>query len=349
MTAPLHIRACGMVTAVGLDAASSCAAMRARLDGFRETRFVGPGGAWLVGGAVPLPRNWIGQKRMVHLAAGAVVDTLAAAPEAEADLALILCLAEEARPGRPVPDPDAFLRDLGQIVGLPARTRTHMIAHGRPSGFVALEHARRMLADGAARHVLILGVDSYLTVAALAHFGAAGRLLGPGNANGFIPGEAAAAIIVGPAGPLRVTGVGLAREPAFLYNGQGEDGTHRPLRGDGMTAAYAQALDAANVDLAHVEYRISDLIGEQYFFRQTTLASLRLERGRKEFQDLWSPGENLGNVGAAVGPAMFGMALRAAETGYAPGSPVLIEASGDDGACGAAVLHETRAAAARAA
>jgi 3-oxoacyl-[acyl-carrier-protein] synthase-1 len=350
MTTPLGIVSTGMVTAVGLDAASSCAAMRARLDGFQETRFLGLGGQWLVGAPVPLPRTWIGQKRMVHLAAGAVVDALAAAPGAEADLALILCLAEGTRPGRPVTDPEAFLRDLAAIVGLPSRTRTHLIAHGRPSGFVALDRAGRLLAGGTAGHVLILGVDSYLTVTSIAHYLAARRILGPGNANGFIPGEAAAAILVGPTGGLRLTGLGLAREPAFLYNGLDVDGAHLPLRGDGMTAAYSAALTAADVDLAHVEYRISDLIGEQFFFKQAALASLRLERVRSAFQDLWSPGENLGNVGAAVVPIMLGMALTAAAKGYAPGSPLLIEASGDDGACGAAVLHEVRAAgAARAA
>jgi 3-oxoacyl-[acyl-carrier-protein] synthase-1 len=341
----LSIVSVGMVTAVGLDALSSCAAMRARLDGFQETRFIGPGG-WLVGAPVPLPRNWIGQKRMVHLAAGAVVDALATAPGVDADMALILCLAEDTRPGRPVTDPEAFLRDLAGIVSLPARTRTHLIAHGRPSGFVALDRARKLLADGAAGHVLILGVDSYLTVAGITHYLAAERVLGPGNANGFIPGEAAAAVVVGSNGPLRLTGLGLAREPAFLYNGLDADGAHLPLRGDGMTAAYKAAMEAANVDLAHVEYRISDLIGEQFFFKQSTLASLRLERGRIPFQDFWSPGENLGNIGAAVVPVMIGMALAAAVKGYAPGSPVLIEASGDDGACGAAVLHPVRSAAA---
>lgn len=147
-------------------------------------------------------------------------------------------------------------------------------------------------------------------------------------------------------GPLRLTGLGLAREAAFIYNGMGEgEGEHLPLRGDGMTSAYRAALDEAKVDLAHVEYRISDLIGESYWFKQTALASLRLERGRKEFQDLWSPGENVGNIGAAAVPVMLGMALAAVQKGYAGGSPVLVEAAGDDGACGAAVLHEVRAAA----
>ncbi|WP_311031914.1 3-oxoacyl-ACP synthase [Mesorhizobium koreense] len=343
----LHVVSTGMVTAVGLDAPSSCAAMRARLDGFQETRFLGLDSSWLVGAPVPLPRNWIGQKRMVRLAAGAVMDALAAAPGAEADLVLILCLAEDTRPGRPVTDPETFLRDLAAIVGLPARTRTQLIAYGRPSGFAALDRAGKLLADGAAGHVLILGVDSYLTVASVTHYLAARRLLGPDNANGFIPGEAAAAVLVGSTGALRLAGLGLAREPAFIYNGRGEDGMHLPLRGDGMTTAYKAALDAANVDLAHIEYRIGDLVGEQYFFKQSTLASLRLERGRTAFQDFWSPGENLGNVGAAVVPVMIGMALAAAVKGYAPGSPVLIEASGDDGACGAAVLHDLQASVAR--
>lgn len=350
MSAALHIRAAGMVTAVGLDAPSSCAAMRARLDGFAETRFLGPGGDWLVGAPVPLPRNWIGQTRMARLMAGAIAEIFRAVPEVEGDCALVLCLAEETRPGRPVRDQPAFLKQLREIIGLTPHTRVHVVAHGRPSGFVALQQARRWLAEGAARHVIIAGVDSYLTTLSIAHYMAEGRILAPGNANGFIPGEAAAAVLCSGSGPLRLTGLGLAREEAFIYNGKGEGpGEHLPLRGDGMTSAYRMAMEEAGVDLAHVEYRISDLIGEQYWFKQSALAHMRLERGRKEFQDIWSPAENVGNVGAAVVPVMLGIALAAMQKGYAMGSPVLIEASGDDGACGACVCHEVRSSAARAA
>lgn len=342
MSAPLHILAAGMVTAVGLDCASAAAAMRARLDGFRETRFIGAGGEWLIGAPVPLPRNWIGEKRLAHLAAGAIVDVFSKAPEAQADVALILCLPEKGRPGRPIRDDGAFARMMLDCAGLPPTIKAHIVAHGRPSGFVALDQARRMLAEGRAENVLVIGVDSYLTALSVAHYIAENRLLTPENANGFIPGEGAAALLCSRAGMLRLTGLGLSREEAFIYNRLGEDGLDRPLRGDGMTRAYAQAMQVANVDLAHVEYRISDLIGEQFWFKQTALASLRLERGRSDFQDLWSPAENVGNVGAAVVPMMLGMALTAARKAYAPGSPVLIEASGDDGACGAAVLHEVR-------
>ena len=50
---------------------------------------------------------------------------------------------------------------------------------------------------------------------------------------------------------------------------------------------------------------------------------------------------SLGNVGAAVVPLMLGWALAAAERRYDRGKvPVLIEASGDDGACGAGTLRK---------
>lgn len=348
MSAALHVRAAGMVTAVGLDAPSTCAALRARLDGFGETRFIAPDGSWLTGAEVPLPRKWIGTKRMAHLAAGAIAEVLRLVPGAEADAALILCVAEEDRPGRPIPDAAAFARQVSEILDLPARIRTLVVAHGRPAGFVALERARALLAEGRAGAVVIAGVDSYLTGPTVAHFLAEKRILTAENANGFIPGEAAAAILCSAApGGLRLSGLGLARESAFIYNRNGEDGLDVPLRGDGMTQSYKLALGEAGTDLAGIEYRISDLIGEHYFFKQAALASLRLERGRTEFQDLWSPGESIGNVGAAVVPLMIGHALIAARKGYAMGSPVLVEASGDDGACGTAVLHDTAAPAAR--
>jgi 3-oxoacyl-[acyl-carrier-protein] synthase I len=352
MKGALDVLACGMVTAVGLDAPSACAAMRARLDGFQETRFLGADGGWLIGGPVLMPRNFIGMKRMAHMAAAAIVECLAAVPEArDPSTALILCLAETGRPGRPVADPARLAQTIGEIVEIDAGQRTRVVEHGRPSGFVALEQARRLIADGGARHVLIVGVDSYLTTLSVAHYMAERRLLVPGNADGFIPGEAAAAILLGqPAsGSFRLASLGLAREQAYIYNGLDEDGAHLPLRGDGMTTAYQLALKASRLEMRDVGYRISDLIGESYFFKQSALASLRLVRGHHGFQDFWSPAESLGNVGAAVVPMMVGMAMTAARKGYDGGDPVLVEASGDDGACGAALFTAGRMSAERAA
>ncbi|RWG88438.1 beta-ketoacyl synthase N-terminal-like domain-containing protein [Mesorhizobium sp.] len=335
MRTPIDIAAIGMVTAVGLDAPSACAAMRARLDGFQETRFLGPSGGWLIGAPVPLPRNWIGEKRMAHLAAAAISEAFESVPAARGQTALILCLAEENRPGRPVTDGHGLLRRIAEIVDIEPHARSRIVAHDRASGHVALDQARRMIASGEAPYVMIAGVDSYLTAQTIEHFQMKNRLLAPENPNGFIPGEAAAAVLCmrSERGGFRLFGLGLAREAAAIYNTE-----DLPLRGDGMTTAYDTAFKETGIEMSRLGYRIADLIGEQYWFKQSALASLRLLRGRHDFQDIWSPGESLGNVGAAVGPLMIGMAWTAARKKYAAGSPVLVEASNDAGACGAALF-----------
>ncbi len=344
MSNGVNILSAGMVTAVGLDRAASCAAMRGNIDGFQETRFLGHGGDWLIGASVPLPRNWIGEKRLAHLAAGSIVDALERHWATLGRLLLVLCLSEPERPGRPIRNVEKFAANVRSYSGLPETTRTLIAEHGRPSGFVALDRARAAMADDSADHVLIVGVDTMLTGPSISHYNRIGRLLTSDNSNGFLPGEASAAILCAAGKPTHfsLSGLGLAAEDAFMLNGKDEDGTDLPLRGDGMTSAYKRAMDQAGVTLAGIEYRLSDLIGEAYFFKQTALAALRLERGRSAFQDIWSPAETLGNVGAAVVPLMIGWALEAFEKGYDPGSPLLIEASGDNGACGAAVFHTAR-------
>ena len=112
-----------------------------------------------------------------------------------------------------------------------------------------------------------------------------------------------------------------------------------------MTSAYRAALDEAGIELNRVGYRIADLIGEQYWFKQTALASLRLDaRAARRSRTSGAPARSLGNVGAAVVPAddRHG-ASPPPRKGYAAGNPVLIEASSDAGACGAALFRAARA------
>ena len=50
----LSILASGMVTSVGLSAPATCAAIRAALSQFVETKFMDRLGEWLMGSPVPL-------------------------------------------------------------------------------------------------------------------------------------------------------------------------------------------------------------------------------------------------------------------------------------------------------
>ena len=105
-----------------------------------------------------------------------------------------------------------------------------------------------------------------------------------------------------------------------------------------MVSAYRTALAEAGIDLNHIGYRISDAGGEAHYFKQTALASIRLLRGRHAFQDLWTPAEFVGNIGAAAVPLMAGMALTAATKRYARGNPALLETASDTGACASALF-----------
>ena len=80
-----------------------------------------------------------------------------------------------------------------------------------------------------------------------------------------------------------------------------------------------------------IDYRIADLSGEQYRFKEASLALSRLIRAKREQQALWHPADCVGETGAAAVPLMLGVALTAARKRYAPGPMGLLQAANDDG------------------
>ena len=100
---------------------------------------------------------------------------------------------------------------------------------------VALDQARRLLREEGRALCLVAGADSYLRAETLTAYEDRDRLLTGRNSDGFIPGEAGAAVLVGragrAAGPEFVClGIGFGREPAPIESGQ-------PLRADGPLQA----------------------------------------------------------------------------------------------------------------
>jgi 3-oxoacyl-[acyl-carrier-protein] synthase-1 len=100
--------------------------------------------------------------------------------------------------------------------------------------------------------------------------------------------------------PLLLRGLGFAREPSPLGSG-------KPLRADGLLQAIRAALDEAAIALKDCDHRIADVNGEQYRFKEATLAVTRLLRDRKVPFSLWHPADCIGEVGAATLPAMLAM------------------------------------------
>jgi 3-oxoacyl-[acyl-carrier-protein] synthase I len=332
---PVAILGCGMMTGVGLTAEASCAAIRCAIDNFQETRFTASGGEWIIGSEVPLEEPWRGFPKLARLLAGPLRECLDLLPDVPPEsIPVLLCVAEEDRPGRLEGLGNPLFFQACELLGVRFHAKSRVIAQGRVGGAVGLHHASRMIHEGSFRHIIVAGVDSYLVAATLRAYGHRERLLTPENSNGFIPGEAGAALLVAPPGAgsgIVCLGMGFAMEKATIES-------EEPLRADGMVAALQQALTAAGLTMAEIGYRMADISGEQYAFKEADLAVSRILRDRHEFQDLWHPADCVGETGAAAVPGMLAVALTAARTGYAAGDPVLAHCGNDDGHRAAIVL-----------
>ena len=110
-----------------------------------------------------------------------------------------------------------------------------------------------------------------------------------------------------------------------------------PLRADGLVAAIHGALAEAGCDLGATDFRITDVSGEQYFFKEAALALSRILRQRKESYDIWHPADCIGEVGAAIGPIILTVMLTAMRKDYCR-SNLLGHLCNDDGLRAAIIM-----------
>ena len=333
---PVAIIASGMVTAVGLNAPATCAAIRCGVDNFSETRFRDKGGEWIIGSQVRLAQAWRGLPKLVHMVVPAIRECLAHAAVRPQSIPLLLCIAEAGRAGRLDGLDDQLVHDVQAELGVRFHPSSAVVPRGRVAGALALTQARQLIRDERVPLCIIAGVDSFLLAPTLTAYEEKDRLLTSRNSNGFIPGEAGAAVLVAapayePGPHLICQGIGAGQEKATIDS-------EEPLRGDGMVQAFKAALADAGCAIGELDFRITDANGEQYWFREATLALDRVLRNRKELFDIWHPADCIGETGAAVGPCVLGVALQAVRKHYAFGRGPLCHFSAEDPARAALVL-----------
>lgn len=330
MPDPIAIGRIGLVTGVGFDARSSCAAIRGAIDNFRETRFQDQYGEWLMGCEVPFAESWRGERRLLEMAARAIAECLDEMAQACCQqIPLLLCLAESDRPGRIVRDDAAFFSALESALGLKFHPASRVFADGHVALASALDCARKLLKNDGMRRVLVAASDSLLVGTTLRHLEEHERLLTSENSDGFIPGEGAGALLIEApgqsAGPqLLCRGIGFAVEAAHIHSGL-------PLRANGLTAAIKQSLADAGCGESVLGFKIIDASGGQYAFKEATLAFGRIDRTKRTEFDVWHPADCIGEIGAPIGLVMVAVLKSAFEKAYAKGSNVLLHLANDDG------------------
>jgi 3-oxoacyl-[acyl-carrier-protein] synthase I len=229
---------------------------------------------------------------------------------------MLLCVAETERPGRMAGLDDLLLKQIQSELGVSFALPSAVVPHGRVGVAVALAQARALLGSTKIPGVVIVSADSLLSWPTLSHYEREDRLLTESNSNGFMPGEGAGALWVGAgegrSSQLLCTGIGFGHESAHIDSG-------KPLRADGLSQAVKASLDDGGRQLHDMDFRITDNSGEQYYFKEASLALSRTLRQRKEFFDIWHPAECTGEAGAVSGVAVFATAREACVKGYAPG------------------------------
>ena len=334
---PLAILGIGLVTSVGLTTAACCCAFRAKIANPSETPFINSDGAWIMAHQVSLNQPASGLTKLAKMAALAIEEAL---QELDKDqwhqLPILLCVAEAERPGRMAGLDDQLLAQIQSELGVSFARGSALVPHGRVGVAVALAQARTLLGSPNISGVLIVSTDSLLSWATLSHYDREYRLLTESNSNGFMPGEAAGVLWVdaakGNSPQLICAGIGFGRESAHINSGE-------PLRADGLSQAIKASLADADCQLREMDFRITDNSGEQYYFKEASLALTRTLRERKEAFDIWHPAECTGEIGATSGISVIASAREACKKGYAPGTKVLTHWANDDGQRAAVALQ----------
>jgi 3-oxoacyl-[acyl-carrier-protein] synthase I len=341
---PMSIIGLGMVSCLGSGAELNAAAMRCGYDGFVQTSFQHPGRRNKQVGA-PITDELTGEKLSDFEKLGVMIRkvinrAITSLPMDYSDLPVIFCM--------PNKTPATYFNNdeaLQEILDLAFQDIRLGDLHPESTalwrhrcGFTsALSQAQMMLYRHKKEYVLIVGMDSLLNATSLSYYAGGApverRLLSEDNSDGFIPGEAATAILLSTPNrnPSKViiAGVAEADEPAVLGNEE------EPMMGKGLAEAMRTASQDAGLEPHQASFRVASVSGESYFFNEAVLAQTRVLKQKTESQPLWHPADNIGEVGAAVGGAMVVMTYYAFINNYAPGSVALCHISNDDSRRGA--------------
>jgi 3-oxoacyl-[acyl-carrier-protein] synthase I len=345
----LRVAGAGATTSVGLDLASSAAAIRAAVDNFQETRFLDRFGEPLLGAAIPLtlPGEADGSRtgggERFGLALTMAIEECLANSQVTLPLPAsvpLLMLGDDTRSGPMLETVYAMHRQCAGFFAQPDRLHMQAFTSGESSCIAALEAARAFVANGAP-YVLIAGVDSWLNVPDVHNGLKHDRLLSTAQSAGFIPGEAAAAILVqaqtaSATGPdLLLRGLGMAEESATLF-------ADEPCSGKGLAQAMLRALRDAGMQAHEMHARLTDAAGEEYFFDEAAYAWARVLRQPlpPRYQYL-QPATRVGHVGAAFGPLLIGYLWHLARVGRLCGPNALVHLSSAQSLRGALIFSHS--------
>lgn len=340
----LQILGLGATTPVGRNVWASAAAVRAGVCGFHEHPFMidTAGEPMRVAHAPWLSTDLVGAQRLAALALPAIEEALAPLP-ADPPLQLGLALAlPPMRPGRPEGMADEVVALIRDYFGK-RFVRVACFEVGHAAGHLAIAAAEAGCARDTFDACLVVGADSYHAPETLEWVESCDQLHGGGplnNAWGFIPGEAAGAALLGPAGV--AWRCGLVSLGELVSVGVGMEfqriKTTEVCTGEGLTQAFCRALQ--NLPPGEQVHNVfCDLNGERYRTEEYGFAVLRASERFRAASEFVAPADCWGDVGAAGAPLHMALAAVAHRKRYARGPLSMAWGSSESGERGAVLVR----------
>lgn len=331
----LYLAKVSMITPVGANALMTAAAVRARIRRGSASAHVNRDFNPMILASVPedaLPPLHdtlepvdgltARQLRLLRVLAPAIEDAMSGYT-LKAPIPLFFA-GPEALPGRPATLGNRFVEYLMKQTGAnldPASSR--LFATGRAGGLQAIEMAFKYFASTGGVVALVGGAETVNDQHALRTHDNDDRVNATGVMNGFTPGEAAGFLLLATergiaelrTAPLaRIYRPGLADEPGHRYS-------EAPYRGDGLAQAFAAAI--AQGDGASIGTIYSSQNGESFGAKEYGVACTRNQAAFQGDLEHEHPAECLGDVGAACGPILIGLAALDLQKGWREG-PALV-------------------------
>jgi len=344
----LKIKSLSAHSCLAKGAEFTAAAMHCGYDGFEETSFAQPHDIdKQLGATINNDSKTRGLAKLIELCENVVLEIKQTNNIDFSIVPLYICMQELDRPSSfSMEDLQAelfaYILKTLNIKKLHPHSRAYV--KGKAGFATALKQAQVDIYDNKHEQILVVSVDSLINNASLAYYGGdmygeGCRLLTETNSNGFIPGEAATAILLskptGEDNEIIISGVGTAKETATIYNEE------ELLKGKGLSEAIMEASNQAKLPIHETSFRVGSMSGEEYFFDEATLAQIKTLKQKIPDHPLWHPSDSIGEVGAAIGGAMVIQTYYAMLNGYAPGDNAICHISNDDELRGAFIMQHT--------
>lgn len=338
MSLPLRVAGRGICCSVGHNARAATAAIRARLNHFRETEFVDYNGLPLIGSMLYGVEHW-GEIRFNAMFEAVLNECLAPFGEIASEaIALLLLLPESERPGAPTGWVDFTSTDGRFLPDSGYHPESRALRLGKAGIASVVQQAQGLFTQikSPPKLVAVVAVDSFFTSTTLTHYLKKERIKTPDNTDGFTPAEAAAAVVLTPdptqAPALWIDGVASADEPAPI-------GSDSPCLAKGLSQAMRGAARAAQCELSSLAFHASGISGEGWYFREASLALTRTLEQRVAHFPHELIARSVGETGAATPILTLAWLADAMGRPQGPGSGALLHFSNDNPLRSALVVH----------